>query len=167
MTRVTLLDTSPADVTAATLLLQQRRISHYRPPQALDQVGQAQQILDPETTATGRDNLKRVRRSSTGPPCGQVPQSPSVVVEVHPVFAPRLPGGDQLELLAEERMEGVRYADARSRFTRIRCSRLPSRTARRREAAGTSRTTPSRAAASTLSTSSTPSCLTGTARWRE
>ena len=49
-------------------------------------------------------------------------QLPVLVVQVHPVLAPVLAVGDELEVLAAQRMERVRHPDTPVPIVRIRCS---------------------------------------------
>ena len=103
---------------------------HTATPQPLDHLGQAKQVFHPEATATGCDGPKWVGRRSARPPYGHVVQPVAFIAEVDAVLSPRVPVRDQLEVSAAEGMEGMGYANNRSRITRIGCSRLLSRKGR-------------------------------------
>lgn len=124
---------------------------HTATPQPLDHLGQAKQVFHPEATATGCDGPKWVGRRSARPAYGHVVQPAAVIEEVDAVLSPRVPVRDQLEVSAEEGMEGMGYANNRSRITRIGCSRLLSRRARSRQALATPRRHRSRDCASRAS----------------
>ena len=86
------------------------------------QVRDGQQAIGGERTPAGRDHHERVRRRHVGPPCREREQLPVLVVQVDPVLAPVLTGGDELEIAAGQRMERVRRPDPAIPIVRIGCS---------------------------------------------
>jgi hypothetical protein len=87
-----------------------------------DKISQRQQAIGGERAPARRDHHERVRRRHVGPPGRQREQLPVLVVQVDPVLAPVLAVGDELEVLAAQRMERVRHPDATVPIGRIGCS---------------------------------------------
>jgi len=80
-------------------------------PQPVDQISQRQQAASRERAPAIRDHRERIGRHSVSPPCRQREQLTVPVVKMNPVLAPVLPVRDELEVLAEQRMEPVRHPD--------------------------------------------------------
>jgi hypothetical protein len=91
-------------------------------PEALDELRQAQEILGPKPGPARRDPHEGIGRSQASPPQGQRDQ-PLTVAERDPVLVPVVMGGDDLETLAEQRVEGVGHRERAHRIYCVRCSR--------------------------------------------
>jgi hypothetical protein len=86
------------------------------------QVSQRQQASRAERRPARRDHRERVRPRHVRPPGRQREQLPVLVVQVDPVLTPVLAVGDELEVLAGQRVERVGNPDAAVPITRIGCS---------------------------------------------
>jgi hypothetical protein len=77
-------------------------------PQAVDQIGQLQQVASAEGRAALRQHDDWIGRRHAGPAGWQRNQLPLFIMEVDAVFSPVVPVSQQCELPAILRMEGMR-----------------------------------------------------------
>jgi hypothetical protein len=68
-----------------------------------------QQAIDGERAATVRDDHERISRHDVSPPSRQREQLAVLIMQMDPVLTPVLAVRDELEVLAEQRMEPVRH----------------------------------------------------------
>ena len=80
--------------------------------EAVDQLGEADQILDPERAPPSSHRHKHVRRNSVGPASRQRPLAAVVLQEEHPVLAPGLTHSDEHKLPPRPRVKRVRHPDS-------------------------------------------------------
>jgi hypothetical protein len=90
--------------------------------QPLEQVHEAQQIRHAKQASPGRQRHKRIGLHHARPRGRHGPQPPLLVVETDPVLSPGLVPGDQFELAATLRVEGMGDPDDWRRYVRITCS---------------------------------------------
>ena len=91
------------------------------PQRSADQVSQRQQAIDGERAAAVRDDHERTGGHDIGPPGSQREQHTILVVQMNPVLAPVLAVRYELEVLAGQRMEPVRYPHTPVPFIRTGC----------------------------------------------
>ena len=75
---------------------------------SLDQLDQANQIIDPKPGAALSDDFDRVRPGYVCPACRHRPQAPAFIMEIHPISVPVLTvlEGDVLRSLSKKKMYG-------------------------------------------------------------
>lgn len=79
----------------------------------VEEPDQGDEILDPETRPPAREDEEGIRTLDVGPACRQRlhPLLPGLPEE-DPVLAPRMGVSDQVELLAEQRVERVGHMES-------------------------------------------------------
>jgi len=91
-------------------------------PKLADQRGQLDQIIDPQTRSTTGHDDERVLWRGARPAHGQRYEKPLMIPVVHPTLTVMVALIEGVELLAEQRVEGVRDPDTSGRFPWADCS---------------------------------------------
>jgi hypothetical protein len=108
---------------AAYLSLHKRRnLLYSTSSQLLHQIHQLEQVLVAKQTSAAGHGHKGVWGHRCGPACWNRAQTPVGVVKVNPVLAPVMAIGDQVELLASQRMVRMGYLEVGIGKVAMRCS---------------------------------------------
>ena len=95
----------------------------FRRGESRQEIGKSTQIVVAEMGAARSDHDGGLLRLNVGPLHRQASELARVVVEVHAVFAPRLPAIDQTKRTPLQRMERMRDPKGLCRIARRRCNR--------------------------------------------
>jgi hypothetical protein len=90
--------------------------------EASQEIGQSKQIGHSKQGPSGGDRQEGIRLDDARPRRRHAPQPPLLIVETDPVLSPGLVPGDQFELAAVLRVEGMGDPDDLLRYVRITCN---------------------------------------------